>query len=97
MAPEDRYTMKTRLVKMLYDRGEAWDYELVDDLKNLYGKSGKYWTWVIRYWTMELSSSSIFKTIDAKIDDGSHFKEGKVVYKLGMSSLGKKRVEEVLL
>jgi hypothetical protein len=91
----DKMTMKTALVKLLYDKGEAWDYELVAELQKIYGKSSEYWKWVIRFWTIELTSSSIFKVIDSAEDDGSHFAKGKVIYRLTTSSLGKERVESL--
>ncbi|MDD3043055.1 MAG: hypothetical protein PHW56_08975 [Methanosarcinaceae archaeon] len=95
MRDED-LTMKTRLVKLLYDKGEAWDYELVEEIKRVSGKNTEYWTWVIRYWVMELENSNIFKSIEADIDDGSHFAKDKVLYKVKMTKLGKERIESLL-
>lgn len=92
----ENLTMKTALVKLLHDKGEAWDYELVQEIQKRYGKTTDYWKWVIRFWTIELSSSNIFKVIDSRLDDGSHFENGKVLYKLAMTRLGKERIESLL-
>ena len=59
----ENLTMKTALVKLLHDKGEAWDYELVQEIHKRYGKTTDYWKWVIRFWTIELSSSNIFKVM----------------------------------
>ncbi|WP_440952289.1 hypothetical protein [Methanococcoides sp. FTZ1] len=91
----DNMTMKTALVKLLYDKGEAWDYELVAEIQKIYGKSSDYWKWVIRFWTIELTSSNIFKAIDSAEDDGRHFAKEKVIYKLTTSNLGKERIESL--
>ncbi|WP_440951470.1 hypothetical protein [Methanococcoides sp. FTZ1] len=88
--------MKTRLVQILYETGEGWDYELISKLLAEYGKSGDYWKWMARFWMTELTAGGIFTVKDVAADDGSHFASGKVLYQYEMSDFGKARVKELL-
>jgi len=97
MTDDSKLTMKSMLVKMLYEKGEAWDYELVQEVQEKSGKTTDYWKWVIRFWTIELAASNLFKVLEASIDDGSHFGVDKVLYKFQMTSLGKERAESLLV
>lgn len=88
--------MKSRLVQLLYQQKEAWDYELIGKLLPEYGKNSDYWKWMARFWMTELSCGGIFSIVDAKADDGSRFAKGKVLYRYSISDFGKSRVEELL-
>ncbi|MCQ6963790.1 hypothetical protein PV02_12070 [Methanolobus chelungpuianus] len=88
--------MKTRLIQLLNEGGESWDYELIDKLLAEYGKSGDYWKWMVRFWMVELSCGGIFNIVKAEADDGSHFAKGKVLYRYDISDFGKARIEELL-
>lgn len=97
MVDDSKLTMKSMLVKLLYEKGEAWDYELVQEIQEKSKKTSDYWKWVIRFWTIELAASNIFKVTEAAVDDGSHFGIDKVVYRFQMTTLGKERAEELLI
>lgn len=88
--------MKSRLVQILYEQKEAWDYELIANLLAEYKKSGDYWNWMTRFWMVELSCGGIFNIVDVAADDGKHFAKGKVLYRYNLSDFGKSRVEELL-
>ncbi|WP_406655822.1 hypothetical protein V7O62_08400 [Methanolobus sp. ZRKC2] len=88
--------MKSRLVQILSEQKEAWDYELVTKLLAEYGKSGDYWKWMARFWMAELSCGGIFNIVDIAADDGKHFESGKVLYRYNLTDFGKARVSELL-
>ncbi|MEL4305260.1 hypothetical protein [Methanococcoides sp. LMO-2] len=91
-----RLPMKSRLIQLLYEKGEAWDFELTNSLLIEYGKSGDYWKWMARFWMTELAAGGILNIVDVEADDGSHFANDKVLYRYNLTDFGKSRVEEVL-
>lgn len=90
--------MKSRLLQLLYEKkDEAWDYELVSQVLEEYGKSNKRWRWTVRFWTAELVSSGLFHVTEVAVDDGTHFGKGKVLYRFKISEEGKSRALEYLM
>jgi hypothetical protein len=88
--------MKSRLVQILSEQKEAWDYELITKLLAEYGKSGDYWKWMARFWMAELSCGGIFSIVDVAADDGKRFEKGKVLYRYSLTDFGQARVNELL-
>ncbi|WP_406655639.1 hypothetical protein V7O62_07545 [Methanolobus sp. ZRKC2] len=80
--------MKPRLMQILREKQEAWDYVLSDALLSEYGKSGDYWKLVIRFWMTELATGGLFEIIDAKADEDKYYSDDKIVYKYSLSDYG---------
>lgn len=97
MDDEKYLTMKSKILKTVYQKGEAWDYELVELVMKWANRSGDYWKWLNRFWTIEMVASNLVSQVDMKMDDGTHFSKGKVLYKLRITRLGKEEAEQFLV
>lgn len=87
--------MKGRTIQILEERGPSWDYdiakqvideyELQDDRRN---RSN------IRIWLIEYAANGLIEAVEDAVDDGSNFREDKLMSRYQVTNFGRQRMKD---
>jgi hypothetical protein len=87
--------IKGYILQTLQQRQEGlWDHQLADQVLNEYGLTGGYWRGTIRVTLADLYAGGLIEEIEQALDNGSHFGDGKVLFKFRLSPFGLERMRD---
>jgi hypothetical protein len=89
--------IKCRVLQLLDEKGAMWDYELWETISKEYGISGDYWKSQVKLLLIELASGGLTSSVEQKVDDGTYFGEGAVLYKYQIEDFGRERAQQVCM
>ena len=82
--------IKFRILEILADGAELWNYEMVDKLAKEYNMTSQYGRNSINFDLVEVCTSGFIEGIDESVDtDGSKFGKGRLLMKYRISEIGK--------
>lgn len=86
--------MKGYILRLLADRGQMWDDEIVDTVCAEYGLSGDYWTGTIRLTLTDLYSGGLLDELDATVDPSRTGGVEKILFKYSVNDFGRTRMAQ---
>jgi hypothetical protein len=82
------------LLKLL-GRGQAlWDYELVARIFGEYGVGGVYWANAVCLALSEMAAGGLIVPLENRIDDGTHLRAGRLMFKWKITDSGLRQVRD---
>ncbi|MFA6952464.1 MAG: hypothetical protein WCQ23_05310 [Candidatus Methanomethylophilaceae archaeon] len=87
--------MKFRILEILYDGDEIWNYDLVKQLMDEYGMKGDFHRDSVNFDLIETVASGFIESVESEIDTTGKFREGSLLYKYRFTSIGKAQYEEL--
>ena len=92
-----KLTMKSRLLLLFKEEGEMWVQDAVERLLAVEGmQKSERWSWVIRFYMMEMSVNGMLEILDEALDDGTYFGKDVILTKYKITDFGIERVNAVL-
>ena len=85
---------KSQIIKEFAQRGESWDYEIVDLVLRDRNMLKPYWRNAARFWCAELSGMAIIIETDVRADAPEW--DGRVAHKYKISPYGQTLVDTML-
>jgi len=83
--------VKFRVLEILSDGAEMWNYEIVDKLSKEYRMTSQYERNSLNFDLVEICTSGFIEGIDESVDtDGSKLGSGRLLMKYRISEIGKK-------
>jgi len=87
--------MKGYILQALKQRQDGlWDHQIAQQVLKEYGLHGDYWRGNVRLSLTDLYAGGLLEELDQALDDGSHFGEGKVLFKFRLSPFGLERMRD---
>lgn len=87
--------IKGYILQILQQRQEGlWDHQIAQQVLNEYGLHGQYWRGNVRLTLTDLYAGGLLEEMDQALDDGSHFGDGKVLFKFRVSPFGLERMRD---
>lgn len=75
-------------------QGGLWDHQIAEQVLTEYGLRGGYWRGNVRLSLTDLYAGGLIEEIEQALDDGSHFGDGKVLFKFRLSPFGLERMQD---
>lgn len=88
--------VKVKILQMLMENDELWDYEIADVLENIevprspWGRS--HYRYMLRQWTVELRNHGFIIPVEESVDSGDRFQKGKRLCLYKITELGLRRI-----
>jgi hypothetical protein len=87
--------IKGYILQTLNRRQEGlWDHQIAEQVLKEYGLRGPYWRGNVRLTLTDLYAGGLLEEMDQGLDDGSHFGDGKVLFKFRLSPFGLERMRD---
>jgi hypothetical protein len=87
--------IKGYILQTLNRRQEGlWDHQIAEQVLKEYGLRGDYWRGTVRVTLTDLHAGGLIEEIEQALDDGSHFGDGKVLFKFRLSPFGLERMRD---
>ncbi len=87
--------IKFRLLELLADGSTAWNYDLVKQIMDEYGIKSNFERDSINFDLIEMQASGFIQAIDSQIDDKGTFRQGALLNKYKITSIGKGQYDEL--
>jgi hypothetical protein len=89
--------IKFRILELLLDGKEHWNYEIVSKIQEEYNMQGNYSRDSINFDIIELASGGMLKDIEQKVDEAGTYKKGFLLHKYVITDFGKVRGSDACL
>lgn len=89
--------IKFRILELLLDGNERWNYEIVSQVQKEYNMQGNYNRDSINFDIIELASGGMLKDLDQKVDDEGIYKKGFLLHKYVITDFGRVRGSDACL
>ncbi|AKB17216.1 MULTISPECIES: hypothetical protein [unclassified Methanosarcina] len=89
--------IKFRILEILLDEKERWNYEIVSKVQEEYSMQGAYNRDSINFDIIELASGGMLKDVEQKVDEGGIYKKGFLLHKYVITDFGKARGSDACL
>lgn len=86
--------MKGYILRLLADRGQMWDYEILDAVSAEYGVAGAYWTGTVRLTLTDLYAGGLLDELDATVDPSRSGGQEKILFKYAVNAFGRTRMAQ---
>lgn len=89
--------IKFRILEILLDGKEYWNYEIVSKIQEEYGMNSAYGRDSINFDVIELASGGMLKDVEQKVDDNGIYKKGFLLHKYMITDFGRVRSSDACL
>jgi hypothetical protein len=89
--------IKFRILELLLDGKERWNYEMVSKIQEEYNMHGNYNRDSINFDIIELASGGMLKDVEQKVDEDGIYKKGFLLHKYVITDFGKARGSDACL
>jgi hypothetical protein len=89
--------IKFRILELLLDGNERWNYEIVSQVQKENNMKGNYNRDSINFDIIELASGGMLKDLDQKVDDEGIYKKGFLLHKYVITDFGRVRGSDACL
>lgn len=89
--------IKFRILEILLDGKEYWNYEIVSKIQEEYGMNNAYGRDSINFDIIELASGGMLKDMEQKVDDNGIYKKGFLLHKYMITDFGRVRSSDACL
>ena len=89
--------IKFRILELLLDGKEYWNYEIVSKIQEEYGMNSNYGRDSINFDIIELASGGMLKDVEQKVDEEEIYKKGFLLHKYVITDFGKVRGSDACL
>jgi len=87
--------LKGYILQTLKQRKEGlWDHQIAEQVLREYGLQDGYWRGNVRLNLTDLHAGGLIEEVEQALDDGSHFGDGKVLFKFRLSPFGLERMRD---
>ncbi|MDQ1276778.1 MAG: hypothetical protein QG610_2356 [Euryarchaeota archaeon] len=83
--------IKFRILELLLDGKEYWNYEIVSKIQSEYNMNSAYGRDSINFDIIELASGGMLKDVEQKVDEEGIYKKGFLLHKYVITDFGKVR------
>lgn len=84
--------IKGRILQLLKERNELWDYEICEFIMSEYAMKGDYWRGVMRVHLIDLLSGGLVEGVEEALDEKEYFGKDKLVFKYRITDFGRSRM-----
>jgi hypothetical protein len=97
--PADQMTIKSNLLVMIAERGALWDYELARLSTKGINRPRRRLSQAkqMRLALVEAAAAGLITPIEDRIDDGSHYRDGRLATRYRLTAFGSNRLQQVRL
>jgi hypothetical protein len=89
--------IKFRILELLLDGKEYWNYEIVSKIQKEYNMQGNYGRDSINFDIIELASGGMLKDVEQKVDEAGIYKKDFLLHKYVITDFGKARGSDACL
>jgi len=89
--------IKFRILELLLDGKERWNYEIVSKIQEEYNMQGAYNRDSINFDIIELASGGMLKDVEQKVDEDGIYKKGFLLHRYVITDFGKARGSDACL
>jgi hypothetical protein len=89
--------IKFRILELLLDGKEHWNYEIVSKIQKEYSMDSAYGRDSINFDIIELASGGMLKDIEQKVDEDGIYKKGFLLHRYVITDFGKTRGSDACL
>src|SRR5665811_924571 len=89
--------IKFRILEILLDGKERWNYEIVSTIQEEYNMQGNYNRDSINFDIIELASGGMLKDVEQKVDEDGIYKKSFLLHKYEITDFGKVRGSDACL
>jgi len=89
--------IKFRILEILLDGKEHWNYEIVSKIQEEYGMNSAYGRDSINFDIIELASGGMLKDVEQKIDEEGIYKKEFLLHKYVITDFGRSRGSDACL
>lgn len=89
--------IKFRILEILLDGKERWNYEIVSQIQKEYNMQGNYNRDSINFDIIELASGGMLKDVEQKIDEEGIYKKDFLLHKYVITDFGRVRGSDACL
>jgi hypothetical protein len=89
--------IKFRILELLLDGKEYWNYEIVSKVQKEYNMQGNYGRDSINFDIIELASGGMLKDVEQKVDEAGIYKKDFLLHKYVITDFGKARGSDACL
>jgi len=90
--------VKFRILELLADGEELWNYEIVNTLMTEYNGKSNFQRDSFNFDLVEVAASGFIVSVDSKIDeDGSLLREGTLLSKYKITAIGKGQYDDLVV
>ncbi|RNI13906.1 hypothetical protein EFE42_04580 [Methanohalophilus sp. RSK] len=88
---------KIRLMEIMQDGNEYWNYEAIKQAMQDYGMQGDFARDTLNMDLIELAAIGFIKEVDLKVDDEGAYKKGFLLHKYVITEDGKARLSDACM
>ncbi len=89
--------IKFRILEILLDGKEYWNYEIVSKIQKEYSMNNAYGRDSINFDIIELASGGMLKDLEQKVDEEGIYKKDFLLHKYVITDFGKSRGSDACL
>ena len=89
--------IKFRILELLLDGNEYWNYEIVSKIQKEYGMNSDYGRDSINFDIIELASGGMLKDLEQKVDADGIYKKDFLLHKYVITDFGRSRGSDACL
>lgn len=89
--------IKFRILEILLDGKERWNYEIVPQIQEEYGMKSNFYRDSINFDILELASGGMLKDVEQKVDEEGIYKKGFLLHRYVITDFGRVRGSDACL
>ncbi|KKH95337.1 hypothetical protein EO95_15595 [Methanosarcina sp. 1.H.T.1A.1] len=89
--------IKFRILEILLDGKERWNYEIVSKIQDEYDMRSNFHRDSINFDILELASGGMLKDVEQKVDEDGIYKKGFLLHRYVITDFGKSRGSDACL
>ena len=89
--------IKFRILELLLDGKEYWNYEIVSKSQEEYGMKSNFHRDSINFDILELASGGMLKDVEQKVDEEGVYKKDFLLHRYTITDFGKVRASDACL
>ncbi len=88
--------LKFRLLEIFYHNEPMWNYDVVYQIMEEYGKKSDFKRDSVNFDIIEIQMSGFIESIGCEVDTEGKFREGALLRKFRITDLGREQYEELV-
>ena len=89
-----RLHLKGYVLALLRERGQMWDYEVVEAVDREYGLGGAYWAGTVRLNLVDLYACGLITELEATVDPTHSDGVERILFRYELTDFGRERMEQ---